>query len=239
VAETYADCAYGDGPTRQAFADAGRTLYAKVPVLPNHDGFPKTAFQIDLDAAAGPTCTCPGGCTTTTLAPCGKGRQVFLFPVAVCAACPVRTQCLTEPNRRTTRRTGRTVLLHPQERRLQAARAFPRSPAVGEVRRRRQAAEHRFARLVQLGLRQARYVGRAKTLLQLAMAATVANLTLLAGHGLAHPPNQGVFSDSATLAVVLTAALLVLVLAYSLTERGGWSYCRRSQPCPATFRPDF
>ncbi len=28
VAETYADCASGDGPTRQAFADAGRTLYA-------------------------------------------------------------------------------------------------------------------------------------------------------------------------------------------------------------------
>jgi hypothetical protein len=76
VVETDADCAYGDGSTRQAFADAGRTLYAKVPVLPNHGGFPKTAFQIALDTAPGPTCTCPGGCTT---GPCahraGRGAR--------------------------------------------------------------------------------------------------------------------------------------------------------------------
>ena len=38
-----------------------------------------------------------------------------------------------------------------------------------------------MARLVQLGMRQARYFGRAKTLFQLLMAATVANLTLVAG----------------------------------------------------------
>ena len=44
----------------------------------------------------------------------------------------------------------------------------------------RQAVEHRLARLVQLGLRQARYLGRIKTLFQLLMAATVANLTLVA-----------------------------------------------------------
>jgi hypothetical protein len=40
--------------------------------------------------------------------------------------------------------------------------------------------EHRIARLVQLGIRQARYIGRTKTLFQLLMAAAVANLTLLA-----------------------------------------------------------
>ena len=34
---------------------------------------------------------------------------------------------------------------------------------------------------MQLGIRQARYVGRAKTLFQMRMAATVANLTLVAG----------------------------------------------------------
>ena len=41
--------------------------------------------------------------------------------------------------------------------------------------------EHRLARLVQLGVSQARYFGRTKTLFQLLMAATVANLTLVAG----------------------------------------------------------
>ena len=40
--------------------------------------------------------------------------------------------------------------------------------------------EHRIARLVQLGIRQARYFGRTKTLFQVCLAAAVANLTLLA-----------------------------------------------------------
>lgn len=41
-------------------------------------------------------------------------------------------------------------------------------------------AEHRLARLMQLGVRQARYFGRMKTLFQLLMAATITNLTLVA-----------------------------------------------------------
>ena len=44
----------------------------------------------------------------------------------------------------------------------------------------RQASEHRLARMVQLGVRKARYFGRSKTLFQALMAATVANLTLSA-----------------------------------------------------------
>ena len=42
-------------------------------------------------------------------------------------------------------------------------------------------AEHRLARLVQLGIRQSRYFGRVKTKFQLYLAATVANLTLVLG----------------------------------------------------------
>ena len=71
--------------------------------------------------------------------------------------------------------------LHPQEALLQEARALQESNAFAEYRRRRQVVEHRLARLVQLGLRQARYFGRAKTLFQLSMEATVANLNLVAG----------------------------------------------------------
>ena len=40
--------------------------------------------------------------------------------------------------------------------------------------------EHRLARLVQLGIRQARYFDRAKARFQLYLAATVSNLTLVA-----------------------------------------------------------
>ena len=62
---------------------------------------------------------------------------------------------------------------------LQEARSLQQSPAYDEYRQRRVVAEHRLARLVQLGIRQARYFGRVKTKFQLYLAATVANLTLL------------------------------------------------------------
>ena len=70
--------------------------------------------------------------------------------------------------------------LHPQEALLQHARALQQSEAFGEYRQRRVVVEHRLARLVQLGIRQSRYFGRAKTRFQLYLAATVANLTLVA-----------------------------------------------------------
>ena len=41
VDETMGDAAYGDGSTRQAFADAGRTLIAKVPRRPDRPTFPR------------------------------------------------------------------------------------------------------------------------------------------------------------------------------------------------------
>ena len=49
--------------------------------------------------------------------------------------------------------------------------------------RQRVVVEHRLARLVQLGIRQSRYVGRTKTRFQVVMAAVVANLSLVLGFG--------------------------------------------------------
>ena len=49
VAEAMGDAAYGDGDTRQAFADAGRTLIARVAGRPNRTHFPKEDFHIDLE----------------------------------------------------------------------------------------------------------------------------------------------------------------------------------------------
>ena len=63
---------------------------------------------------------------------------------------------------------------------MQQARARQRSEAFAEHRQRRVVVDHRLARLVQLGIRQSRYFGRAKTRFQLYLAATVANLTLVA-----------------------------------------------------------
>ena len=73
------------------------------------------------------------------------------------------------------------MLIHPQEALLQQARALQQSTHYDEYRVRRVVVEHRLARLVQLGIRQSRYFGRVKTRFQLYLAATVANLTLVAG----------------------------------------------------------
>lgn len=180
VEETIGDCAFGDGATRQQFADTGRTLVAKVPDRPETEQFPKQDFKIDLEAM---TCTCPAGevCATVT----ARGRkdregndlkaEAFHFDPATCTACAQRAQCVKAgPGK------GRTVTLHPQEKLLQEARALQKSEAFAPYRAGRQVVEHRIARLMQLGMRQARYFGRTKTLFQLLMAATVANLTLVA-----------------------------------------------------------
>jgi hypothetical protein len=170
VVEVLGDCAYGAGETRAEFAAAGRTLIAKVPDIQNQGYFAKTDFQIDLEVG---TCTCPNQQLTSDLRSVKGGGATFVFATETCAACPLRTQC-------TRGRGGRTVQVHPQEALLQQARILQRRPAFGEVRRRRQVVEHRLARLVQLGIRQARYFGRTKTLFQVCLAAAVANLTLMA-----------------------------------------------------------
>ena len=100
VAEAMGDAAYGDGDTRQTFADAGRTLIARVPGRPNRTHFPKEDFHIDLEAGS---CTCPAGNVTRTMVPAGRrtgqtGRtyrlEAFRFDAAACGVCPLRSQCV-------------------------------------------------------------------------------------------------------------------------------------------------
>jgi hypothetical protein len=202
VEESIGDGAYGDGETRRAVADAGRTLIAKVPAEGAAGQFPKRAFVIDLLAG---TCACPGGQRTADLRPLKAGGGLFHFAAAECGACPLRPQCVKGAG-------ARTVRVHPQEGLLQAARARQASPAGREDRARRQVVEHRLARLVQLGIRQARYVGRTKTLFQLLMAAAVANLTLLANAG----PDG---TDGAAVAGAVLALAVRLLAHPSRSER--------------------
>jgi Transposase DDE domain/Transposase domain (DUF772) len=196
VGEVLGDCAYGAGETRAEFAAAGRTLIAKVPDLQNQGYFAKTDFQLDLEAG---TCTCPNRQTTSDFRAAHGGGGTFVFATETCAACPLRAQC-------THGQGGRTVQVHPQEALLQQARALQRSSGFGEVRRRRQVVEHRIARLVQLGIRQARYIGRTRTLFQLCLAAAVANLTLLAA------PSDPATGDQLWFISVLVALTAVLNL---------------------------
>ena len=182
VAEAMGDTAYGDGGTRQEFADSGRRLVARLPGRSRRPYFAKEDFRIDLVAD---TCTCPAGNVAVGSRAWGTrtdhaGRKYrlkgFRFAAAVCADCPLRPQCIAG-----TSGAGRTVQRHPQEGLFQEARALQESPVFAQYRQLRVVVEHRLARLVQLGIRQARYFGRAKTKFQLYLSATVANLTLLSG----------------------------------------------------------
>ena len=208
VEEAMGDAAYGDGDTRQAFADAGRTLIARVPGRPDRKHFPKDDFVIDLAAGS---CTCPAGQVTHTIVPAGKrtnrtGRvhrlQAFQFDGAECRTCPLRSQCIAAKGRK-----GRRVMIHPQEALLQQGRALQQSTHYDEYRVRRVVVEHRLARLVQLGIRQSRYFGRVKTRFQLYLAATVANLTLVAAKaGLTGKTGSGPSASSAQVAGMVNSA---------------------------------
>ena len=100
VEESMGDATYGDGDTRQAFADAGRTLIPRVPGRPNRTHFPKEDFPIDLEAGS---CTCPEGNVArrivsfgTRTGPTGRTHRLkgFRFDGAVCGVCPLRSQCV-------------------------------------------------------------------------------------------------------------------------------------------------
>ncbi len=169
VEDTTADCAYGGGPTREAFADADRKLIAKVPQEVSRNGkFAKSAFEIDLE---NDSVTCPAGQTTTTYHTSPEGNKTFVFG-SVCAGCPLREQC-------TASKSGRSVSVHPQEAMLQASRAYQKTPEGKARLRDRVVVEHRLARLAQLGISQARYRGHAKSRFQLMIASSVANFRLV------------------------------------------------------------
>jgi len=117
-------------------------------------------------------------------------------------------------------------MIHPQEALLQEARAYQRSEAFAPYRKLRQVAEHRLARLMQLGVRQARYFGRAKTLFQLLMAATVANLTLVAARvGLMRDRNHPKTSISTRISALLAMLIAICrVFAVPSLDRRLWNY---------------
>jgi len=229
VEEAIGDCAYGDGQTRQEFADADRRLVARVPSRGCRDQISKDAFGIDLE---GMSCTCPAGQITRTLVRQGHWRDrkgerhpdpAFLFDADVCSLCGLRPHCVKAKGHK-----GRTVRLHPQERLLQEARAFQQSPAFWEYCQVRQGAEHRLARLVQLGIRQARHFGRRKTLFQLLMAATVANLTLVA-------TKTGEMGPQGSPSCFLST----LILAFTKSIRGHMSHLQLNLASSGLRKPAF
>jgi transposase len=102
------DSAYGTGQARAALADTGHTAVIKPaplrPAVPG--GFTLDDFTVDQTAG---TVTCPNGVTRHITA-----RHTVTFGAA-CRSCPLRARC-------TTRKDGRSLILHPHDALLRAAR---------------------------------------------------------------------------------------------------------------------
>ena len=94
-----------------------------------------------------------------------------------CHGCPIRAQCTTA------KVSARIVTITEHTAELQRLRAFQRTEQFKKRYRRRVVVEHRIGRPVQLGIRQARYLGRVKVAYQVTLAAAVANLVLATSKG--------------------------------------------------------
>jgi transposase len=173
VTTLLADMAYSDPEIRVAMEQRGIEVVAKVPPISNAGRIPKTDFYIDTEAGE---ITCPAGEVTTDARPAKdhKGRSAlrFVFAGEVCGSCPLRVDCVTGA-------AGRSVIVGVHEERMAAARALQKDPAVRALLRQRAKVERKIDHLQDLGMRNARWLGRRKTRLQALLAATVANFCRL------------------------------------------------------------
>lgn len=170
------DTAYGSVEVRASLGD--REVIAPT-VKPRSKRVTKLDFEIDVE---GGVVRCPEGHETRDRRPrthpsTGEKTHYFVFPGTTCRECPRYGECVPKSGREAGRGSGRTILLHPDEARLQEARSLERTEYFRDQYRDRVTVEHKIGRLVQLGIRQARYFGRAKTCFQVLMAAVTANLT--------------------------------------------------------------
>ena len=201
-----------------------------VPGRPDRKHFPKDDFVIDLAAGS---CTCPAGQVTHTIVPAGKrtdaaGRvyrwQAFQFDGAECRTCPLRSQCIAAKGRK-----GRRVLIHPQEGLLQEARALQQSAAYDEYRARPWRWNTGWPDWCSwASASPAISAGSRRD--SSCLAATVANLTLVAGKsGLSDSVGGGAEAHRAVLsAVPVMSRLFPTVLSPMLrpfSARSGSEYC--------------
>lgn len=176
------DGAYGTAEARLDAIEHGYNIVATVGRAPRTGRYTKEDFTIDIENNR---VTCPNKVMTEVWRPTKtetrRGtifqHKTFQFPDNQCSECPLRNKCIQEKTK------FRTILVHQEEALLQQARQTQKTDKFRQDYRKRVVVEHRLARLVHLGIRKARYFGSKKVLFQLAMAATVANLTWFAASG--------------------------------------------------------
>jgi len=171
--EVLGDTAYGDLETRESISALGAEVIAKAPPGTRKGMFDRRDFHADSKRGVA---RCPAGkrsIRSHAVTGDDPGWR-YVFSRNDCSPCPLREQCTkSRAAARVLQITGKTEALW-RLRKQQKTKRFRKRY------RKRVVVEHRIGRLIQLGSRQARYFGKTKTGFQIALAATVANLMLVA-----------------------------------------------------------
>jgi hypothetical protein len=173
VAAVSLDRAGYRGPVLRELTDpAGLNLEVIVPPIDPQpaQGFAPDQFTLSSD---GSTLTCPAGQSTTrqTRSRHDAGKK-FRFAPAQCGACPLRAQCLANPQAK-----SRQVTKNDYEAEYRAAQAKAQTPAYAEVRRQHPAIERKLAEMVRRhDARHARYRGLPRVLCEGLLTGIVVNL---------------------------------------------------------------
>jgi transposase len=175
VARAIVDGAYGSGENRAACAERANPVDLLTPLSQPADAeVHKSAFQVDTQAQ---TATCPNGQTvpasTVTTHQEGRTAYTFTFERSLCETCPLFTRCVRSKT------AGRTIQLGFYENYFQAARQRQETEEFKELYRLRPRIEGKQSELVAHGLRNTRYVGKAKRRLQRLWLAAAINLKRL------------------------------------------------------------
>jgi len=181
----YGDSAYGAGPLLARLEQADAEINCKVqqPVAPG-GRFPKSDFQIDLDAQ---TVTCPAN-HTVGMTQVNSGHLASFG--GLCAGCPVAERC-------TTSSSGRTIHIGIYERQLAVARTRQSTQKWKDgYTQTRPKVERKIAQLMRRkhGGRRARVRGKPKVAADFQLLAAATNLARLAVLGLTHSSGEWALS---------------------------------------------
>jgi hypothetical protein len=190
--EVLGDTAYGDLETRESIESLGAEVVAKAPPGTRKGMFDRTDFRVDSKCGAA---HCPAGKRSIRRDAVSRddAGSRYVFSRKDCTPCPLRAQCTKS------RAAPRILQITSKTEALWRLRKKQKTKRFRKRYRKRVVVEHRIGRLVQLGVRQARYFGKAKIGFQIALAATVANLMLVA------------VASGAAPSVALSLAILVAI----------------------------
>jgi hypothetical protein len=203
--EVLGDTAYGDLETRESISALGAEVIAKAPPGTRKGMFDRRDFHADPKRGVA---RCPAGkrsIRSDAVTGDDPGWR-YAFSRKDCSPCPLREKCTKS------RVAARVLQITEKTEALWRLRKQQKTKRFRKRYRKRVVVEHRIGRLVQLGIRQAKYFGKTKTGFQIALTATVANLMLVAA--------VSGEASSAALALALLVGIASLGFRWFAAEKG-------------------